>query len=75
MKIVLSNLNFSYDSEHILKDINLTINQGEKVTIVGHSGSGKTTLMNILSNLVKNPNIKYEIQGQQIDDKKLLVRK
>ncbi len=35
-------------TNQVLFDINLTINQGEFVAIMGHSGSGKSTLMNIL---------------------------
>ncbi|CEN77659.1 ABC transporter ATP-binding protein [Paraclostridium sordellii] len=38
---------------HVLKSINLTINQGEFVMIMGKSGSGKTTLLNILGFLDK----------------------
>lgn len=36
------------DEQESLKDINLTINQGEFVSIVGHSGAGKTTLIKLI---------------------------
>lgn len=36
----------------VLKDINISINQGEFVTIVGHSGCGKSTLLKIIAGLV-----------------------
>jgi len=40
---------FAYDKEnYVLKDINLTVNPGEKVAIVGHTGAGKTSLINVL---------------------------
>src|SRR5882757_3864321 len=37
----------------VLKDINLTIEQGEYVSIIGHSGCGKSTLLNIVAGLTK----------------------
>ncbi len=47
--ISLSNVTFSYSSEKIiLKDINLRINAGEKVALVGPSGSGKSTLIDLM---------------------------
>lgn len=51
----LRNVNKKYTNgyvvNHVLKDINLDIKEGEFVVILGKSGSGKTTLMNILSGL------------------------
>jgi len=48
-----TNLGFSYDGKPILKDINLKINQGEFVCLLGESGSGKTTLLNLFAGLTK----------------------
>ena len=45
-----NNINFSYDNNKTaLKNINLTIRQGETLAIVGSTGSGKTTLVNLLA--------------------------
>jgi lipoprotein-releasing system ATP-binding protein len=45
-----------YDKLHVLKGIDLSIKQGEIVTIVGPSGAGKTTLLQILGTLDKGDN-------------------
>ena len=46
--IVFENVNFSYTEHEILKDINLKVNKGEVLAIVGPSGVGKTTLVDLI---------------------------
>ena len=46
--IEFNNINFSFEENNILKNINLTIESGEKTAFVGLSGSGKSTLINLL---------------------------
>lgn len=48
-KIEVKNLNFSYKEKEVLKNVNITINNKDKVLIYGPSGTGKTTLVNILT--------------------------
>ena len=54
-KITIRNLNFKYqDNENnALSNINLSINKGENIGIMGSTGSGKTTFINILMGLLK----------------------
>lgn len=51
--IQIKNLNFSYAAKKILKDINLEINSGEFVGIIGPNGSGKTTLLKNICQVLK----------------------
>lgn len=50
----------------VIKNINLNINQGEMVSIIGKSGSGKSTLLHIMSGLVKPTKGTVLINGQNI---------
>ena len=52
--IKFSGIEFSYNEKQtVLKNLNLTINKGDRIGIFGSSGSGKTTFLNLLLGLVK----------------------
>ncbi|MBV6448144.1 ABC transporter ATP-binding protein [Nitrosomonas sp.] len=53
---------------HALNDINLTINSGEYVSIMGPSGSGKSTLLNIIGLLDRPDSGRYELDGRLVTD-------
>jgi len=68
-KIEFRNLSFSYDSNQlVLKNINLTINPGETVAIVGRVGSGKTTLLNLLFRLYEVKEGSLFLDGYDIQE-------
>ena len=52
----------------VLKNINLTVEQGEYLAIMGPSGSGKTTLMNLIGCLDVPTSGSYELQGDNLSD-------
>ena len=49
--IQITNMNKWYGSFHVLRDINLTVNKGERIVICGPSGSGKSTLIRCINAL------------------------
>ena len=70
--ITLENINKYYQQGdhrfHVLHDINLEINQGELVAIIGESGSGKSTLINIIGFLDDDFEGTYFYQDQPIHE-------
>lgn len=67
--IVLENINKTYHNGaplHVLKGIDLEIEKGELVSIMGASGSGKSTLLNILGILDDYDTGKYFLNGRLI---------
>ena len=67
-KIELKNINFRYrmDTPLVLKGINLTIEPGQKIGIVGRSGSGKSTLTNIIQFLYQPEDGDIIFDGESI---------
>ncbi len=64
----------SYGSLHVLKGVDITINKGEVISIVGASGAGKTTLLHILGTLDRADSGTLEINNiniSSLSDKKL----
>lgn len=61
---------FRYEEEgpYVLKDLNLKINCGEKIALVGENGAGKTTLVNLICGLYKPTEGKILINGIDINE-------
>ena len=68
----MTNVNKYYpmgdEQAHILKDVNLSIEAGEYLSILGPSGSGKSTLMNIIGCLDTATSGAYTLEGQEIEE-------
>ncbi|MBR4452358.1 MAG: ABC transporter ATP-binding protein [Clostridia bacterium] len=62
-------INKSFGDKHVLRDISLTLEEGEFVSILGVSGGGKTTLFNVLSGLFKPESGKVSLYGEDITGK------
>ena len=67
-----SNIHKHFNSLHVLKGVNINIDKGEFVSIVGDSGAGKTTLLQILGTLeLPSENSKYKLHINDTDISKL----
>jgi ATP-binding cassette, subfamily B, bacterial PglK len=65
-RIKLENVSFRYNDKNILNNINLEINKGDKVCILGPSGSGKSTLVNLIMGLLKPSDGKIYVDNKII---------
>lgn len=67
------NVSFSYDKRiKVVKNVSLTVEEGESVAIIGHNGSGKSTLAKLFNALVCPDEGKITVDGFSSDDKKSL---
>ncbi|MFH0788014.1 MAG: ABC transporter ATP-binding protein [Pseudomonadota bacterium] len=62
----VNNINVYYGDVHILRDISISVNEREIVSIVGGNGTGKTTLMKTLSGLLRTKTGSILFRGQEI---------
>src|ERR1700744_1211309 len=61
------NIHKSYGKLHILKGVDLEVEKGEIVTIVGQSGAGKSSLLNILGTLDRPDSGRLFIENQELN--------
>jgi len=66
--IELKNIAVSFDGEPVLKDLNLSISDGEFVTLLGPSGCGKTTTLRIIGGFVTPDSGDVFFDGKRVND-------
>ena len=64
--IQIEGMNKWYGSFHVLKDINLTVNRGERIVVCGPSGSGKSTLIRCINALEEHQEGKITVDGTHL---------
>ena len=70
--IEFRNVKKSYGDKTVIENLNLTVEQGEFVTIVGSSGCGKTTALKMINGLIDATDGDILIDGENIRDKDLI---
>ena len=75
MEIVLENISYKYkdqwqsEERYALENINLTLQKGEYVAIIGRTGSGKSTLLQHLNGLLQATSGNYYFEGEEVYQK------
>lgn len=62
-------INKSFGDKQVLKDVSITLNEGEIISLLGVSGSGKTTLFNVLSGIYNSDSGSVYLKGKDITGK------
>ncbi|HEX7628347.1 MAG TPA: ABC transporter ATP-binding protein [Candidatus Methanoperedens sp.] len=73
--ILIENLSKAFGTNVVLRNINLKIEKGEFLTIFGPNGAGKTTLIKIMATLVTPTSGKVLIEGLDIKEEPIKIRK
>ncbi|MGM8212159.1 amino acid ABC transporter ATP-binding protein [Virgibacillus sp. W0430] len=68
--IKVNQLNKSFGSLHVLKDVDLEVRESEVVVLIGASGSGKSTLLRCLNFLEVKESGTIHLEGKEVDPKK-----
>ncbi|MGL1930878.1 MAG: ATP-binding cassette domain-containing protein [Desulfotalea sp.] len=73
--IKATSLKKSFGAVRALQDINLSINKGEVVALIGDNGAGKSTIIKILSGVLRPDSGSLQVEGKEVNLKKYSVRK
>jgi Cu-processing system ATP-binding protein len=74
--IALQNVSKHYRNHHAVDSLNLSINRGESLALIGHNGAGKTTLLKLILGLTRPNTGSIKVNGQlpaQISDRKSIA--
>ena len=72
--IKLKNVSFAYDGDkNLFTDLNIEVNEGETVGLIGSNGAGKSTLLKLLVGLVQHSSGQASISGTPINQKNLNI--
>ena len=66
--ISMESVNKWFGTFHVLRDINLTVNKGERIVVCGPSGSGKSTLIRCLNRLEEHQSGSIKVQGIELNN-------
>ena len=70
--IELKDIKKAYGQTEVLNHFNLSIDQGEFITIIGTSGSGKTTVLKMINGLIQPTSGHVKVHGQDIQEQDLI---
>lgn len=67
--VELKNVNKIYGTNHVVKELNLTVKEGEFLTLLGSSGCGKTTTLRMIAGFEEPTSGSIMVQGESIEEK------
>ena len=68
MSILLENISKTFDSDNVIKDLSLKIEDGKTTVLIGPSGCGKSTLIRIITGLIKEEKGKVLIDNSELGE-------
>ena len=72
MSILLENISKTFDSDNVLKNLSLKIEEGEITVLIGPSGCGKSTLIRIITGLINAEEGKVLIDNSELSESNYL---
>ena len=73
MKLEIENISLNLDSDRILDNLCLSVNEEEILSIIGPSASGKTSLLRVIAGFENITTGKIKLNGQVVDDTSIVI--
>lgn len=72
--VELTGVNKLYGTNHVVKDLNITVDEGEFLTLLGSSGCGKTTTLRMIAGFEEPTTGSIKVEGESIEEKEPFER-